>query len=152
MNQEKSPVNANPWTALRQFTDARIALGRAGVSLPTAAHLEFQLAHAKARDAVHLALDVTQLASTLNASLGAPYVPCLTLHSAVTDRTAYLQRPDLGRRLDLASRQMLTASKVQMSPSSERPYDLALVVVDGLSALAIEQNAASFIGTCVLAR
>lgn len=145
MKEPKSPVIANQWAALRRFTDARIALGRAGVSLPTAAHLDFQLAHAKARDAVHLALDVTQLASTLNASLEVPYVPYLTLHSAATDRTAYLQRPDLGRRLDAASREVLTTLKMQAAPPSARPYDLALVVVDGLSAFAIEQNAAPFL-------
>lgn len=145
MKEPKSPVIANPWAALRQFTDARIALGRAGVSLPTAAHLEFQLAHAKARDAVHLALDGPQLAQTLDAVMEDQGTPCLTLHSAATDRTAYLQRPDLGRRLDAASREVLTTLKTQAAPPSTRPYDLALVVVDGLSAFAIEQNAAPFL-------
>ena len=145
MKEPTSPIIANPWATLRQFTDARIALGRTGVSLPTAAHLDFQLDHAKARDAVHLALDVTQLANTLNASLEVPYVPCLTLHSAATDRTAYLQRPDLGRRLDAASRELLTTLKTQAAPPSTRPYELAFVVVDGLSAFAIEQNAAPFL-------
>jgi len=145
MDDQTSPVIANPWAALRQFTDARIALGRAGVSLPTAAHLAFQLAHAKARDAVHLALDVAQLTSTLNASLNDQQAPCLTLHSAAADRPAYLQRPDLGRRLDAASRDALDALKPPAQAPSPRPYDLAFVVVDGLSALAIEQNAAPFL-------
>jgi ethanolamine ammonia-lyase small subunit len=145
MKEPKSPVIANPWAALRQFTDARIALGRAGVSLPTAVHLEFQLAHAKARDAVHLALDGPQLAQTLDAVMEDQGTPCLTLHSAATDRTAYLQRPDLGRRLDAASRQVLTTLKTQAAPPLARPYDLALVVVDGLSAFAIAQNAAPFL-------
>lgn len=138
MNDKKSPVIANPWAALRQFTDARIALGRAGVSLPTDAHLAFQLAHAKARDAVHLALDVPALQAALAGQR------TLALHSAAADRNIYLQRPDLGRRLDAASRATLAA----LTPAPAQParrYDLAFVVVDGLSALAIEQNAAPFL-------
>lgn len=142
MNDKQSPVITNPWQALRQFTDARIALGRSGVSLPTAAHLAFQLAHAKARDAVHLALDVAQLAQTLNAVQEDQSAPCLTLHSLAADRNIYLQRPDLGRRLDAASRQALEALNTPERSQSDRPYDLAFVVVDGLSAFAIEQNAA----------
>ncbi|MDR3451580.1 MAG: ethanolamine ammonia-lyase subunit EutC [Rhodoferax sp.] len=145
MNDKDSPVIANPWTALRQFTDARIALGRAGVSLPTAAHLDFQLAHARARDAVHLALDAPRLAQTFNASLEDQTSPAITLHSAATDRNMYLQRPDLGSRLDDASRQALTALKRPGTPQCARPYDLAFVVVDGLSAWAIEQSAAPFL-------
>ena len=118
MNDKKSPVIANPWEALRQFTDARIALGRAGVSLPTNAHLAFQLAHAQARDAVHLALEVELLARTLDDTLDRQNqcAPCLTLHSAATDRTTYLQRPDLGRRLDAASRDALVTLKTQAAP------------------------------------
>jgi ethanolamine ammonia-lyase small subunit len=146
MNEPTSPVTANPWAALRQFTDARIALGRAGVSLPTQAHLDFQLAHAQARDAVHLALDVRTLAQTLDAALHNAGAPCLTLHSAAADRSVYLQRPDLGRRLDADSRERLSSLPRPASASpSARPYDLAFVVVDGLSALAIEQNVAPFL-------
>lgn len=146
MNDSTTPVTANPWAALRQFTDARIALGRAGVSLPTQAHLDFQLAHAQARDAVHLALDTVTLAQTLDAAWPHTAAPCLTLHSAAADRSVYLQRPDLGRRLDTASRERLSAlSRPACTTPSERPYDLAFVVVDGLSALAIEQNAAPFL-------
>ncbi|MES2104044.1 MAG: ethanolamine ammonia-lyase subunit EutC [Pseudomonadota bacterium] len=140
MKDKKSPVTANPWGSLRRFTSARIALGRAGVSLPTAAQLAFQLAHAQARDAVHLALDAAQLTLAFSASLREWGTPCLTLHSAAADRDVYLQRPDLGRRLDSASQQTL---QVQKKPDS--PYDLAFVIVDGLSVLAIEQNAAPFL-------
>jgi ethanolamine ammonia-lyase small subunit len=151
MSDTHSPVTANPWLTLRQFTDARIALGRAGVSQPTTPHLAFQLDHARARDAVHLALDAPQLADQLNSlsafSSPAPYPrpPCLTLHSAAPDRATYLQRPDLGRRLDEASQAKLRALASPHGGPATRPYDIALVVVDGLSARAIEQNAVPFV-------
>lgn len=147
MKEAPPPVTPNPWSVLRQFTDARIALGRAGVSLPTAAHLGFQLAHAQARDAVHRRLDVAQLSPALSAAWPELAPPCLQLHSAAADRAQYLQRPDLGRQLDAASREVLS-STFALPPSADpqaRPYDLALVVADGLSALAIEQNAAPFL-------
>lgn len=133
-------ITPTPWDTLKTFTDARIALGRAGVSQPTATHLAFQLAHAQARDAVHLPLDACGIAANLQ-SLG---LPTLMLHSQATDRATYLQRPDLGRRLDAASLQALAAWQKQnegrTEPNAQRP-DLAFVVVDGLSALAIHQNA-----------
>ncbi len=134
MSEPKTPVTTNPWHALRQFTQARIALGRAGVSLPTAAQLDFQLAHARARDAVHLALDAPKLALALQ---DAGY-QCVCVRSAAQDRNTYLQRPDLGRRLDAHSR----AALEQLAAP---PADLAIVIADGLSALAIEQNALPFL-------
>jgi ethanolamine ammonia-lyase small subunit len=126
-----STVVANPWQALRRLTPARIALGRAGVSLPTQAHLALQLAHAQARDAVHLQLD----GAALQASLGALSAEVLLLRSAAADRLTYLQRPDLGRQLDAASRDALS----QRAAGS--PCDLAIVVADGLSALAVGTHA-----------
>jgi ethanolamine ammonia-lyase small subunit len=147
-------VTANPWQSLRRFTAARIALGRSGVSQPTAPQLAFQLAHAQARDAVHLALDSATLAEALQAAFSQP---CLSLHSAAASRDIYLQRPDLGRRLDDASRQALqqrTPAHAQATPSQPAAaqsapapggYDLAIVIADGLSALAIEQNAMPFL-------
>jgi ethanolamine ammonia-lyase small subunit len=94
-----TPHTSQPWDGLRRFTDARIALGRAGHSLPTAAHLQFQLAHAQARDAVHVPLDTDRVVHGLQA-LG---FETLKLHSAARSRHVYLQRPDLGRRLDEAA-------------------------------------------------
>ncbi|MEQ1719372.1 MAG: ethanolamine ammonia-lyase subunit EutC [Hyphomicrobium sp.] len=132
----KGLVIANPWGTLRRFTPARIALGRSGTSLPTAPHLAFQLAHARARNAVHHALDVADLSAKL-AQRGHEVV---TLQSAAQSRPEYLQRPDLGRRLDDASRATLAAR----TPPAQ-PYDIAFVIADGLSALAIEQNAAAFL-------
>lgn len=128
-----APVAENPWGFLRRFTDARIALGRAGVSLPTAPHLAFQRAHALARDAVHMRLDVQALATELEAR----GYDSLCLSSAAPDRAVYLQRPDLGRRLDEASRERL---EVLAAGLQGRP-DIAFVIADGLSAQATQRHA-----------
>ena len=112
---------------LRDFTPARVDLGRAGHSLPTRELLEFQLAHAQARDAVHAALDVRLIAAELK------NVPFITLASAAPDRATYLHRPDLGRRLNADSRERLTALASD--------YEAAFVIADGLSALAVHRHA-----------
>jgi ethanolamine ammonia-lyase small subunit len=132
-----SLITPTPWESLKNFTDARIALGRAGVSQPTTAHLAFQLAHAQARDAVHLPLDAHGVARAMQ-DLG---LPTLMLHSRAADRASYLQRPDLGRRLDGPSLQALATWQTTAQPARGAPFDLAFVVVDGLSALAIHENA-----------
>ncbi len=132
-------VTPTPWEALKNFTDARIALGRAGVSLPTNPHLAFQLAHAQARDAVHLPFDALGMESSLQ-GLG---LPTLRLHSQATNRATYLQRPDLGRQLDAASLQTLAQWQTQQSGAPG--FDVAFVLVDGLSSLAIHQNAVALV-------
>jgi ethanolamine ammonia-lyase small subunit len=132
-------VTDNPWQRLRQFTAARIGLGRAGTSLPTAHSLDFQLAHARAQDAVHLPLEVEALCGDL-AGLGIGE-GVQRLHSRAVDRSTYLQRPDLGRRLDEASRRRLVESEDAPRPA----VDLAIAVVDGLSSLAVQQNAPPFL-------
>lgn len=116
-------------TRLRDHTPARVGLGRTGTSLPTQALLEFQLAHAKARDAVHLPLAVNSLAVELKQK-GLESIP---LRSEARDRNEYLRRPDLGRRLDDESRGRL--SKLR------EDYDAAVVIADGLSALAVHRHA-----------
>lgn len=131
-------VIGNPWEQLRRFTAARIALGRAGISLPTQPQLAFQLAHAKARDAVHLALDVEQLLQDAGDANLLPANECLVLDSAAANRLEYLQRPDLGRRLNDASLGLL---KALPRPSPQSRPDIACVIADGLSALAVAQNA-----------
>jgi ethanolamine ammonia-lyase small subunit len=115
------------WRDLRHFTPARVALGRAGNGLPTAAHLEFQAAHAAARDAVHAELDTAQLAADLEAA----NLPSILVHSACPDRRTYLLRPDLGRRL----------AEGQAAQLPKRP-GIAFVVADGLSATAAQRHAA----------
>ncbi len=134
----RQAVTAAPWSALRRYTDARIALGRAGHSTPTAAHLALQQAHASARDAVHLPFDADGVAAGLKA-LG---LSTLLLHSAAADRATYLQRPDLGRRLGEPSLQALAAWRAGLDAGDEAAgFDLAIVVADGLSALAMHQSA-----------
>lgn len=127
----------NPWLELRRLTPARIALGRTGTSLPTHAQLDFQYAHAQARDAVHLPFDHAGLSEQL-AERGQT---TLLLHSAAPDRNSYLQRPDLGRKLDEGSAQQLR-EHARANPGG---IDLAIVVADGLSALAVHRHTLPFL-------
>jgi ethanolamine ammonia-lyase small subunit len=120
--QDSTPAR---WTDLRRFTPARVALGRAGNGLPTAAHLDFQAAHAAARDAVHAALDVT----ALRAELESAGLPSLAVHSEAADRRTYLLRPDLGRRLR------------DRTAIPSAPGAMLFVVCDGLSAIAAQRHA-----------
>jgi ethanolamine ammonia-lyase small subunit len=119
---------------LRALTPARVGLGRTGVSQPTRDLLDFQSAHAQARDAVHARLEAASLAAELAELTGAEV---LRLRSAAADRALYLQRPDLGRILDEPSRALLANRTAQQSTS----FELALIVADGLSALAVERHA-----------
>lgn len=132
------PVIDSPWQGLRRHTRARIALGRAGHSLPTEPLLAFRLAHAQARDAVHLPFESEALVQRLQRDLG---WPAWRLRSGAADRRTYLQRPDLGRRLDEASRERLTRATAEARAGSEARFDLAFVVADGLSALAAHRHA-----------
>jgi ethanolamine ammonia-lyase small subunit len=135
------PVRPDPWTALRALTPARIALGRAGASLPTDEILRLGVAHAQARDAVHAPLDVPALAARIQA-LG---LDTLAVRSAAPDRATYLMRPDLGRRLTPPSARML-------ADRPPAPCDLLLVVGDGLSALAVERHAVPLLQQFLAAR
>lgn len=138
---QQDAVTENSWQKLTAFTDARVGLGRSGVSTPTKHLLAFQLAHAQAIDAVHTQLDAQQLAQQMMAQDWAPNCAPLFLHSRATDRATYLQRPDFGRRLDQASADSLD----QHAQNSKAEYDLVIAVVDGLSSLAVEQNTMPFL-------
>jgi ethanolamine ammonia-lyase small subunit len=170
-------VTDNPWQGLRGFTPARIALGRSGTSLPTAPQLAFQLAHAQARDAVHVPLDAAALAHSLEQAGVARAENCVLLHSAAPDRSSYLQRPDWGRRLSAESQQKLAglANRSAMKRRSSRGFDnafddpsdnvsdiasditsttvfdIAFVIADGLSARAAMQTAAPLMAAVLAA-
>jgi len=131
---KRTPRSAPPppdlWPSLRQLTAARIGLARAGASLATGPTLDFRLAHARARDAVHEALDEPQLRADL-AALG---LPALAIASAAEHRAHYLMRPDLGRRL-------APDAAAVLAPHAGA-YELAFVIADGLSARAVQAHAA----------
>jgi ethanolamine ammonia-lyase small subunit len=128
--KHRSLTTLDAWSALRSATSARIALGRAGGSLPTRAWLDFKAAHAAARDAVHNPFDAEAVAKRV-LELG---TETLVVDSAAHDRLTFLQRPDLGRRLDDPSRYALQESR------PDPPPDLAIIVSDGLSALAAKRQ------------
>jgi ethanolamine ammonia-lyase small subunit len=125
------------WSSLRRLTAARIGLARTGASLATAPLLDFRLAHARARDAVHAPLDEAQLESDL-AALGRPVI---AVASAVPDRPQYLMRPDLGRRLAPESEAALAAHAPSNAQGEAPRYDVVFVVADGLSARAVMAHA-----------
>jgi ethanolamine ammonia-lyase small subunit len=117
---------------LRKLTPARVALGRAGASLPTRALLDFTLDHARARDAVHAAFDVPGLI----AALGALGCSAIAVASRASGRGDYLKRPDLGRRLDSASVDLLQSR-------NNAPREVAIVIGDGLSPTAVNVHASA---------
>ncbi|WP_077530031.1 ethanolamine ammonia-lyase subunit EutC [Vreelandella utahensis] len=137
-----SPSTDSLWDRLQAFTDARIGLGCTGVSLPTHQLLAFQMAHAQARDAVHWPLNVEALCEQVMA-IESPFTiePPLQLQTQAADRMTYVQRPDLGRVLSSESRQRLHQQTEQPATAS----DLAIVMVDGLSALAVQTHAPPFL-------
>jgi len=125
-------MTRDPWSQLRRHTPARIALGRAGGSLPTRELLAFAADHADARDAVYSELDVGALTDALLPLK----LPVLSLRSRAGDREMYLKRPDLGRRLD-------DVSAATVSASATAGVDVALMIGDGLSAVAAQRHAAA---------
>lgn len=118
------------WGSLKAFTNARIALGRTGVATPLKEVLDFRMCHAHARDAVYSILRVDELAESLQ-QFQAQVIP---VSSQATDRAAYLQRPDLGRKLN-------DASSNNLKNETSHSTDVAIIIADGLSATAINKHA-----------
>jgi ethanolamine ammonia-lyase small subunit len=122
-------VTKDPWEDFRRLTPARVALGRAGNALPTSEVLALALAHARARDAVHIPLDVAAIEQACR-GLG---FDTIRVSSAARDRETYLRRPDLGRRLNRGDAARLSGGS--------QPFDLSFVIGDGLSSPAVQANA-----------
>ena len=127
----RAPDDDRLWVELRRLTPARIGLKRTGASLATKPLLDLQLAHARARDAVHEPLDEPRLIADL-AVLG---LPVLSIASMSKDRQQYLTCPDVGRRLSPCAETTLSQH------AKGNGYDVALVVADGLSARAVQVHA-----------
>ena len=113
------------WQRFTSVTRARIALGRTGDALPTQRLLEFEHAHANARDAVTAQVDFAALADELQPAA------TVQVRSAVCDRSTYLRRPDLGRVLADGCAERLPVG----------PFDAVFVIADGLSASAVQTHA-----------
>ncbi len=129
MEENETIIQEDNWSFLKNFTKARIALGNVGGALPLNEVLDFRLAHAKAKDAIFSELAVNELSEAL-ANLG---VSPMILKSNIENRNQYLTRPDLGRTLDAISSEML---KEQITEP-----DIVFVLVDGLSANAVNNHA-----------
>lgn len=132
-------IQPDAWQSLKAFTSARIALGRTGESVPLKESLNFKLAHAHARDAVYSALKINVLTDALQKF----NLPIVHLHSAVSSRQEYLQRPDNGRKLNGAS-----VEKLAQFPTPEKP-DVSIIIADGLSAQAIHDHVVSLLDLLV---
>jgi ethanolamine ammonia-lyase small subunit len=134
MEQKNRNITSNNWEFLKVYTDARISLGRAGSSIPTKELLKFQLAHASARDAVYSKLNT----EILQKEIELLNKESILLHSSAMDRFIYLKKPDLGRKLDENSIQILKENSI-LNP------DLCIVIGDGLSARSIQENTIPFL-------
>jgi ethanolamine ammonia-lyase small subunit len=117
----------DPWELLKKFTDARIALGRTGVSIPVKENLQFKMAHAFARDAIYTKMDKDALAEGMH-QLNHPFY---FLHSMAQSREQYLQRPDLGR---IPGEDVFFKMKEELG---DKAYDICINIADGLSATAV---------------
>jgi ethanolamine ammonia-lyase small subunit len=126
----KEVVVKDSWESLKSFTAARIALGRTGVSVPLQEALQFKMAHAHARDAVFSHVEKEKIFTALQTF----QQPVFFLHSKAADRHIYLQRPDLGRRLN-------EDSVIKLNNFKSKGYDVCICIADGLSSTAVNMHA-----------
>jgi ethanolamine ammonia-lyase small subunit len=131
IERRSKPTGTPDRGILRAQTPARVGLKTAGTSLATTEILDLNLCLAEARDALQARISTTSLLPQLTSRGWHPII----LKSAARDRSEYLRRPDLGRRLSAESRNLLD--------ESEPPRDgngLVVVIADGLSAIAAERH------------
>ncbi len=136
--QTKDFVQYDPWADLKQFTDARIALGRTGCSLLTDDYLQFSLSHARARDTIYMPFESEKVAHQLE-QMG---LDTVEVSSRASSRSMFLRQPDMGRRLNDASRQKL-------KDMDYKGADVLLVIGDGLSSKAVNKQAVPLISRFV---
>jgi ethanolamine ammonia-lyase small subunit len=134
LNIQPTTNPSDQWSDLKQFTTARIALGRTGTAIPLKEVLAFKMAHADARDAVHSELNIEQLCYSITEL----QANCIVLQSKATDRTIYLKRPDFGRKLN-------EESVKQLQLNSQKAFDISITIADGLSATAVNEHAINLI-------
>jgi len=167
VENQRPSAQPDSWGALKQFTTARIALGRAGASWRTESLLAFRLAQARARDAVCRTFDADLIGQQLR-QLG---YETARLSTQAQSQATFLKRPDLGRKLSEESRRFLIQNS--FTSADQRPFNspspggegrgegeqpsaggadsadhqrwsgrhLAVMVSDGLSSLAAEAHA-----------
>ncbi len=134
MNRDEHSVIQSPLKQLKEYTGARVALGRCGSSLTTGDLLDFKLCHARARDAVHIPLDFDKISAEISAAAGTDII---YLESMAEGRDEYLRRPDFGRRLSERSIRIMNTLKEE--------FDISISVADGLSSMAIDKNSVQFL-------
>lgn len=123
-------MSPDSWAHLQRWTAARIALGRAGFSLPTDALLSFQWDHARARDAIFQPCEFAGLETEAQRW----ELSVIRVRSRAMDRATYLRHPDWGRQL--------SDDSLPLFDPWPQGWNVVIVVGDGLSALAVDRQAA----------
>lgn len=117
------PADAEGLRNLCAATSARLGVGRTGARPRTASLLLFQADHGVTQDAIY-----GEVSEEVRDRFG-----LFTVTSRVADRAEFLLRPDLGRLLSEEGRSTVAERCVK------KP-DVQIVVGDGLSAAAIDNN------------
>ncbi len=134
---ENKLVQTDPSELLKTQTNARIGLGNVGGALPTGQILSLKLDHARAKDAVFSPLETEKLINELSIF----NLPIFCLKSKAENKIEYLKRPDLGRRLD--------ASSVEILKKNNDTPDIVLIITNGLSAEAINAQVVEILKTII---